>query len=171
MEDRTRLDDWFAAARDDLSARVPDPMQEQQLLSRVREVRALQSVAQARGEPDAHRARRASDVRPFFRWFFAPVFALALVIVLGFAVLMSAPQGPDGSTSMSSTSMRRPFLALVTSEAIAAEPSAVIVSSRVSSATLADYGLPLDPARADRLIGAEFLMSPTGTVLAVRFTE
>ena len=165
MEDRTRLDDWFAAARDDLSARVPDPMQEQQLLSRVREIGALQSVAQARGEPDAHRARRASAVRPFFRWF-APVFALALVIVLGFAVLMSAPEGFD-----SSTSMRRPFLALVTSEAIAAEPSAVIVPSQVSGAALAEYGLPLDPARADRLIGAEFLLSPTGTVLAVRFTE
>ena len=89
-----------------------------------------------------------------------------MAIVLGFLVLMAAPEGLD-----SSTSMRRPFLALVTSEAIAAEPSAVIVASQVPSATLVEYGLPLDPARADRLIGAEFLMSPTGTVLAVRFTE
>lgn len=169
MEHRTRLDDWFAAARDDLSARMPDPMQEQQLLSRMREVRALQSVAEARleppVEPDTRRTPRVSAVRPSLRWF-GPVLASALAIMLGLAVLMLVPEGSD-----SSGSVRRPFLALVTSEAIAAEPSAVIVSSQVSSATLADYGLPLDPARADRLIGAEFLMSPTGTVLAVRFTE
>lgn len=168
MEDRTRLDEWFAVARDDLSACVPDLMHEQQLLSRVREARALQSVAQMRTEPVALRTRRVSAARPFVGWFrwFGPVLAAALAVVLVFAVVVLMPAGSD-----SAASVRTPFLALVTSEAIAAEPSAVIVSSQVSSATLADYGLPLDPARADRLIGAQFLMSPTGTVLAVRFTE
>jgi hypothetical protein len=53
---------------------------------------------------------------------------------------------------------------------MAAEP-AVIVSSQVAAATLSEYGLPVDPARADEPVRAEFLLSPTGLVLAVRFAE
>ena len=67
--------------------------------------------------------------------------------------------------------VRTPFLALVASEAIAAEPSALIVSSQVAGSTLSDYGLPVDPARIDQPVRAEFLLSPTGLVLAVRFAE
>ncbi|MGZ8994136.1 MAG: hypothetical protein ACXW16_08985, partial [Burkholderiaceae bacterium] len=60
--------------------------------------------------------------------------------------------------------------ALVASDAMAAAP-AVIVSSQVAAATLSEYGLPMDPARADEVVRAEFLLSPTGLVLAVRFAE
>ena len=64
-----------------------------------------------------------------------------------------------------------PFFSLVAPEAMAAQRSAVLVASQVSGAALADYGLPLDPARVDEPIAAEFLLSPAGVVLAVRFTE
>ena len=79
---------------------------------------------------------------------------------------MLAPNQPQ-----SDETVRTPFLALVASEAIAAEPSAVIVPSQVSGAALSDYGLPVDPARVDQPIRAEFLLSPTGLILAVRFAE
>ena len=48
MEQNTRLDDWLTAARAELAARQPDQLAEQQLLARVREMRALQSVAATR---------------------------------------------------------------------------------------------------------------------------
>lgn len=89
-----------------------------------------------------------------------------MTLVIAISVVAFAPNVPQGDATV-----RTPFLALVASEAIAAERSALIVSSQVSGAALADYGLPLDPARVDQPIRADFLVSPTGFVLAVRFTE
>jgi hypothetical protein len=64
-----------------------------------------------------------------------------------------------------------PFIALVGSEALAAARDPIVVPSQVARTTLADYGLPVDPARADEPVGAEFLVSRAGLVLAVRFRE
>ncbi|HVE89576.1 MAG TPA: hypothetical protein VNA44_07725 [Burkholderiaceae bacterium] len=163
METNGRLDDWLAAARSDLAERTPDVLTEQQLLARVREVRALQSVAATRIEP-----RRERDAEPWRRVFDWRVAALAGAAMLAVAltVLILAPDSPARDATV-----RTPFLALVASEAIAAAPSAVIVSSQVAGATLSDYGLPVDPARIDQPVRAEFLLSPTGLVLAVRFAE
>ena len=77
-----------------------------------------------------------------------------IVIALGFVML--PPELPQRDAVV-----RTPFLALVASEAMAAEP-AVIVSPQVAAATLSEYGLPVDPARADEVVRAEFLLSPTG---------
>ena len=158
-----RLDDWLAAARNDVAKRAPDLLAEQQLLARVRELRALQSVAATRAAaPD--RDARAKWWQPG-RWRAAAlVGGLVMVIALGIVVL--APNAPERDATV-----RTPFLALVASEAIAAERSAVIVSSQVSGAVLSDYGLPVDPARIDQPVRAEFLLSPAGLVLAVRFAE
>ena len=89
---------------------------------------------------------------------------MTLAVVISVAVLL--PQTPSHHATV-----RTPFLALVASEALAAEPSALIVSSEVPGSTLSDYGLPVDPARIDQPIRAEFLLSPTGLLLAVRFAE
>lgn len=165
MEHNGRLDDWLAAARSDLAGRHPDLLAEQQLLARVREVRALQSVAATRIEP--HRNRDAGW-RRVFNWRAAALAGAAMLAVAltALTVLILAPNSPPRDATV-----RTPFLALVASEAIAAAPSAVIVSSQVAGATLSDYGLPVDPARIDQPVRAEFLLSPTGLVLAVRFAE
>jgi hypothetical protein len=165
MEQNERLDDWLAAARAELAVRQPDQLAEQQLLARVREMRALQSVAATRIA-----ASRAADRRPriWHRLFNVRTAVLAgamtLATAVGVLVLLSNAPPRDAT-------VRTPFLALVTSEAIAAEPSALIVSSEVAASTLSDYGLPVDPARIDRPIRADFLLSPTGLLLAVRFAE
>jgi anti-sigma-K factor RskA len=165
MEHSKGLDDWLAAARSDLAERAPDLLAEQQLLARVREMRALQSVAATRIGTSPRRVRRTGFWRRPFTWRGAALAGAAtLAIAIGVAVL--APNAPQRDATV-----RTPFLALVASEAIAAEPSALIVSSQVSSSTLSDYGLPVDPARIDQPIRAEFLLSPTGLVLAVRFAE
>lgn len=166
MEHR-RLDDWLNAARTDLAQCTPDPLEEQRLLARVREMRALQSVAATRIDtvPPARRSLRRPTrfTFPQWRWLAA---ALAGVMALGIGVgAMLLPDAPRRDAIV-----RTPFLALVASDAMAAEP-AVIVSSQVTAATLSEYGLPVDPARADEPVRAEFLLSPTGLVLAVRFAE
>ena len=164
-----RLDDWLSAARTDLAQRPLDPLAEQQLLSRVREMRALQSVAAARIDivgPERRASRRQRRFA-FLEWRGWRTAALAGVatLVIALAIAMLAPDTPQRAAEV-----RTPFLALVASDAMAAEP-AVIVSSQVAAATLSEYGLPVDPARADEPIRAEFLLSPTGLVLAVRFAE
>ena len=166
MEHGSRLDDWLAAERSELAeCGAPDLLAEQQLLARVRETRALQSVAATRIGTLPRRDGRTGFWRRPFSWrAAAPAGAATLAITISAVVLV--PNAPQ-----SDATVRTPFLALVASEAIAAEPSALIVSSQVSGATLSDYGLPVDPARVDQPIRAEFLLSPTGLILAVRFTE
>ena len=165
MEQNRRLDEWLAAARVDLSERQPDQIAEQQLLTRVREMRALQSVADTR----IASTPRPDDVRGNWRRFMgwrAAALAGALTLAVAISVAVLLPEAPSRSATV-----RTPFLALVASEAIAAEPSALIVSSEVPGSALSDYGLPVDPARIDQPVRAEFLLSPTGLLLAVRFAE
>lgn len=164
--EHSRLDDWLAAARSELAGcDAPDLLAEQQLLARVRETRALQSVAATRIGTLPRRGHRTGFWRRPFSWRAAALAGAATLTIAISAVVLAPNQQPSDAT------VRTPFLALVASEAIAAEPSALIVSSQVSGAALSDYGLPVDPARVDQPIRAEFLLSPTGLILAVRFAE
>jgi anti-sigma-K factor RskA len=166
MEHGSRLDDWLAAARSELAeCGVLDLLAEQQLLARVRETRALQSVAATRTGTLPRRDHRTGFWHRLFSWRAAALAGAGMLAIAIGALVLALNQPQSDAT------VRTPFLALVASEAIAAEPSAVIVSSQVSGAALADYGLPVDPARVDQPIRAEFLLSPTGLILAVRFAE
>jgi hypothetical protein len=153
--------DWLAAARADAGRRDPDPMIETALLARVRERRALHSVAAARSAP----VRRGAA-----RWWrgiaFGVPVALAGLVTVGVGVRLLAPMPSDAGREIAT-----PFIALVGSDALATERAPIVVTSQVARTTLADYGLPVDPARADEPIDAEFLMSRGGLVLAVRFKE
>jgi hypothetical protein len=170
-EQRMKLDDWLDAARADLAERAPSALAEQQLLTRAREAWALQSIAATRMVTPVRTLREgnAPDKGAAGRWrlwsFRLPV-ALAAAIMLGIGVVVYAPVAPDDTPVG-----RSPFFALVAPEAMATERAAVVVDSQVSGAALADYGLPVDPARVDEPIAAQFLLSPAGVVLAVRFIE
>jgi hypothetical protein len=61
-----------------------------------------------------------------------------------------------------------PFLALKPLERIALEPGTTVVETEFPRALLADWGLPVDPDRADEPVRAEMLYSPDGEALAVR---
>ena len=165
MEQDRRLDDWLAAARLDLAERQPDQLAEQQMLTRMREMRALQSVAATRLASSPPLDKGLGSWRRLMGWRAAALAGvMTLAVAVSVAVLM--PQAPSRDSTV-----RTPFLALVASEAIAAERSALIVSSEVPGSALSDYGLPVDPARIDQPVRAEFLLSPTGLLLAVRFAE
>ncbi len=165
MDEDRRLDHWLAVARAELAKSQPDQLAEQQLLARVREMRALQSVAATRIAASPPVDRSAGIWGRLFNLRTAALAgALTVAIAIGAVVLL--PNAPPRDAIV-----RTPFLALVASEAIAAAPSALIVSSEVAGSMLSDYGLPVDPARIDQPVRAEFLLSPTGLLLAVRFAE
>lgn len=164
MNKMERLNEWLAVARSDVGRRLPDPLVEQRLLERMRERRALQSVAAVqppRARPAPHR------VRPRF-WFGAPA-ALASVALAGVALFVWVFALPVETIEPRLTAT--PFFALVSADAIAAERSPIVVESTLPRVTLADYGLPVDPSRVDEAVGAELLLSRAGVVLAVRFKE
>ncbi len=153
-----KLDQWLAAARSDIAQRRPGDLIEQRVLDRLRERRALQSVAALRN------LERESPRFVWKSWFRLPM-ALAACLLITIAIVVLA------SDEAAQPAAATPFFALVASEAVEAERSPVLVSSQISRAALADYGLPFDPARADQTIPAELLMSRAGIVLAVRFAE
>jgi hypothetical protein len=168
MDPRTDhpLDHWLAAARDELARREPPPWSEGELRARIDERLALQAVAdsppalQPRAQP-----RAASAKRRLLVWLGAPAMAAgAFALLLVAATLLHSGVGPAALPPA-------PFIALTSIDAIAAEPGKVVVPARVPRAQLADYGLPVDPARADVPAQAEFLLSARGVVLAVRFVE
>jgi hypothetical protein len=160
----TRMDDWMDAARDDLAQRAPDAIVEAQLLARVRERGALRSVEAA--VP----VRVAPKRRPWWlRLSVGVPLAAAAVFVVLLGTRLLVP--PSADPAMAAHEVATPFIALVAGEALAAERAPVVVASQVPRTALADYGLPVDPARADEPVDAEFLMSRTGVVLAVRFRE
>jgi hypothetical protein len=159
-EPRDTLDTWLAAARADLARETPPEWIESALAARQSELVLLRRL---RPSPAAKEVGKRRRPRPAFWWFSVPAGAVAL-LVLGVAVLLFT--GTPSATASGAPA----FIALTPLETIAAEPSPVVVTSEVPRAQLASFGLPVDPARADLPVRAEFLVSQRGTLLAVRFS-
>ena len=186
-DDAPVLRAWLDAARDDLGAREPPVWLEFQLRERLAERAALMAVRDSRetsangGESADAPARAAAltgwralgRLLPRSRPALAAVATGFLALGIGLAVVapMLAPVAPRGVANGQVLADRSPFIALASLDAIAAEPGATVVPGRLPRMALVDFGLPVDPARADVPLNAEFLMSPRGVVLAVRFVE
>jgi len=156
-ETRTPLDSWLAAARAELARESPPEWIEASLAARGSEHVLLRRL---RADPPSTQARR---MRRSFWWWGVPAGLAALLLVgAGLIVLSGAP---------STAASRAPaFMALTPLETIAAERRPLVIGSEVPRAQLAALGLPVDPARADLPVRAEFLVSRGGAVLAVRFS-
>lgn len=155
--ERDALDAWLAAGRDAVTA--PPAWLEAQLMARLQERRALQAVRQSTSAPQS----TPSTPRwpRVLGWLALPTAAMAALLVGSVLLRPLPPVAPESS----------PFLALAPLETIAAERGALLVPAHVPRAQLAEYGMPIDPARADEPARAEFLMSRHGVVLAVRFVQ
>ena len=151
------LEAWFAAARTDLAHEAPPQWVETALLAREAE-RALLLRLRPKSTAPSRPPRRVR------RLWLIPV-AVSMVLVVGVGMLWLADSTPRGRRGDAPS-----FMALGPLEAIAAEPRPFVVTSAVPRAQLAAYGLPVDPARADLPVRAEFLVSRRGVVLAVRFS-
>jgi hypothetical protein len=151
------LDPWFAAARTELAQEAPPQWVEWAVLAHQAE-RALL----LRLRPKAVMPERPSR-RMRWQWLVPAAAAVVLLTAVGLLLFADpAPRGGHGDTPL--------FMALGPLETIATEPRPVVVTSAVPRAQLAAYGLPIDPARADQPVRAEFLVSRRGAVLAVRFS-
>ena len=165
----TALDTWLAAARADLAQQTPPPWLLPQVLARVDERRALQAVQHAQeaapmtGRPVRAPARPRAGWRTALLWAGVPA---ALAATLLAASVLLRPLAPGQGVPEAAR-----FIALAPLETLTADPGAHVVPALVPRAHLAEFGLPVDPARADQLARAEFLLSTRGAVLAVRFVE
>jgi len=155
---RDALDSWLAAARAELAQQTPPEWIEAALAARQSE-RAL--LRRLRVAPPAARVPRKS--RPTWLWWGLPA-GLAALVVAGVGLVLLA--GEPLTTGADATA----FMALTPIETIASEPRPVVIASEVPRAQLAALGLPVDPARADLPVRAEFLVSQRGALLAVRFS-
>ena len=156
---RDELDSWLAAARADLKQQTPPEWIESALLARQSERLLLRRLQVDQPRMPAPRKAR----RPVWWWALpAGVAALLAGAVVGLVWRAGAPPAAGSSAP--------PFMALTPLETIAAEPRPMVIASEVPRAQLAAIGLPVDPARADLPVRAEFLVSQRGAVLAVRFS-
>lgn len=174
---------WLDAARDDLGAREPPVWLQFQLRERLAERAALSAVRGARESPAADAKVAGATWRGAVmrwrpgaprRWLArAAVATTGVALVIGLAVLtpMRSQSVRGDAAVVQAQGELAPFIALASLDAIAAESGATVVPARLPRTSLVDFGLPVDPARADVPLIAEFLMSPRGVVLAVRFVE
>jgi hypothetical protein len=155
---QSSLDDWLAAARADLAQQMPPTWIESSLAARQAERAVLQRL----------RTSPSPSTRPdarLLRWRWAVPAALAALLLFSVVLLALGDPLPavrDGGEPS--------FMAVRPLEAIAVEPQPMVITSDVPRAQLAAYGLPVDPARADQPVRAQFLVSRRGAVLAVRFS-
>ena len=126
---------------------------------------------------EAERASRALNTRPnrpgwtrYERWLAWP---LALAAALGFITwtLRAPPAGETALPQAARAPVATDFIPVVPVTDIAQTRGAYVVSTRVPRTMLADFGLPVSPARAAEPVAGELLVRGDGTVLAVRFLE
>jgi len=156
-QSRDPLDSWLAAARAHLAQQQPPQWIESALAARQSERMLLRRLRPVQPEP----SRWQTPQWRFWHWSL-PAAAAAL-LVAGLGVLLVRAPTVAGSTAPA-------FMALTPLETIVAEPRPMLIVSEVPRAQLAAFGLPVDPARADLPVRAEFLVSRRGAVLAVRFS-
>jgi hypothetical protein len=157
-ERRDTLDSWLAAARADLARQEPPQWIESALAARQAERTLVRHLRERQAPRPALRTGRKR-----IWWLGLPAGVAALLAVGTGLTFLAGSQAPASPTAAA-------FMALTPLETIAAEPRPVVIASEVPRAQLAAFGLPVDPARADLPVRAEFLVSQRGALLAVRFS-
>ena len=132
------------------------------------------SVDRALAAAIEHRQRKGTDRTsrsPFRRWVAWPVAVAISISVLAVVVRALLP-GNESTESVGNVtpSSNGAFLPMVPLADIQRAGDATVISARLPRMTLAEMGLPVNPARAADTIDAELLVRGDGAVLAVRFT-
>ena len=101
----------------------------------------------------------------------------ALAATLAFVAIFQRTEAPvpapmlDAGTMSTSNRDSGWFLPIVPISELAETGDAMVVSARLSRMTLAQFGLPVNPAQASDAIDTELLVRNDGAVLAVRFSN
>lgn len=102
------------------------------------------------------------------RWLAWPLALAASIAALSFIVRSLPPEAVVAEPAVAQASGDE-FLPVVPIAEIERAGDALVVPARLPRTTLAQLGLPIDPARAADAIDAELLVRRDGSVLAVRF--
>jgi len=146
------LDHQLSALKDALAAETPPTATD----------RAVAAAIAA-----ARRAPRCSSPPAADRWFVWPLALAAAIGALSFIVRQAPPDVvPEASAAPSAS-----FMPVVPREELARTGDAYVMPARMPRMALAQFGLPVNPARAAEPIDAELLVRPDGAVLAVRFVN
>jgi hypothetical protein len=147
-----RLDAKFAQLRESLDDTAPP-------LSTDRAIAA--AIAKAQRSQGNKRPRR------FEAWLAWPLGLAASITVLSFVVRSVPP--PTLREAEPAAEAAASFMPVVPIAEIERAGDTLVMPARMSRMSLAQFGLPIDPARAADAIDAELLVRPDGAVLAVRF--
>jgi hypothetical protein len=103
-------------------------------------------------------------------WSAALAAALAVVAVVH-RTDVPVPTLDAGTPSAAGKGDSAMFMPVVPMSEIARTGDALVVPARLSRMTLAQFGLPVNPARATDAVDTELLVRGDGAVLAVRFSH
>ena len=112
-------------------------------------------------------ARRAAGRHGWIAW---PLALAATIAGISFAVRSGGPLSGPAEEPLPAAG-RAAFTPLVPIAEIEDSGDAVVVPARVPRMTLAQFGMPVDPARADDAVDAELLVRRDGALLAYRFVH
>jgi len=125
-------------------------------------------------------ADRDKKRMPWSRWRIArPAWlALSAAVAATLAIIVGVHYDPTrspvldvGTAPVAADSDRAWFLPVVPVTELASADDALVVSAQLSRMTLAQLGLPVDPAQAADVVDTELLVRPNGALLAVRFVQ
>lgn len=149
------LDRRLAGLKDALADAMPPPGTD---------VAIAQAMARAAKRSPTPTAPRFPGRR--FAW----PLALAATIVLAVVALRTIPDTEVSPLPSASASTPSRFMPVVPVAEIERSTDGYVVRARVPRMALAQFGLPVNPARADDAVDTEVLVRPDGAVLALRFT-
>lgn len=152
----TDLDRSLAALRASVADALPPTATDQAIAAAV--------ARAARRNPQAAGRRTASD-----RWLAWPLALAASIAVLSFVVRSLPPEAVVAEPAVPSASATAEFMPVVPIADIESAGDAMVVPARLPRMTLAQLGLPVNPALAADAIDTELLVRRDGSVLAVRF--
>lgn len=128
------------------------------------------AVAKAIDRAAAKRARASRGPRALDRWLAWPLALAATIAVVAIAV-RTIPDGDVSPVKEASAGTPPRFMPVVPVAEIERSSDAYVVPARVPRMALAQFGLPVNPDRADDAVDTELLVRPDGAVLALRFVN
>lgn len=129
-----------------------------------------QAIAAAITRAQRKSARGSAIFRNGDRWLAWPLALAASIAALSFVVRSLPPEAVMSEPAASiARSTADEFMAVVPLADIERAGDAMVVAARLPRMTLAQLGLPVNPARAADAIDTELLVRRDGSVLAVRF--
>ena len=157
----TELDRGLAALRGSVASLTPPE----------RVDRAIAAAIALDRNAAGTRWRGWREMRP--AWFaLSAAFAAMLAVVAIVGRDAMRPAAPAGETPFVARETGRAwFLPVVPPSELSQTDDAWVVSAQLSRITLAQFGLPIDPAQAAEVVDTELLIRADGALLAVRFVQ